>query len=60
MLAYIRDQLGRPADAEPLYNQALEMNRRLYKDDHLEVAVRAVELRDERGRLGAAEESRCS
>ena len=36
--ALVRVALGRPAVAEPLYGQALEMNQHLYKDDHPKVA----------------------
>jgi tetratricopeptide (TPR) repeat protein len=48
---------GRNADAEPLYRQALEMERRLFSGDHPDVAIslnNLAGLYESQGRNGEA------
>jgi tetratricopeptide (TPR) repeat protein len=43
-LGWVRWDLGRPAEAERLFVQALEMRQRMYAGDHMYVAVSLHEL----------------
>lgn len=56
-LAGVRNALGRSADAEPLYLQALEMRQRLYKGDHPDVAASLNNLAVVRQKLSRSAEA---
>jgi tetratricopeptide (TPR) repeat protein len=51
-LAWALNGLGRPAEAEPLYREALEMKRKLYPDGHIELASGLNNLAFTREMLG--------
>ena len=55
--AYLLGALGRAAEAEPLYEEALEMYRRLFKGDHPDVAQILNNLAGVRKSLGRAAEA---
>jgi tetratricopeptide (TPR) repeat protein len=56
-LAHVRQSLGRAAEAEPLYVQALQMYQRLFKDGHPHIVIFMFHLADCLDDLGRGDEA---
>ncbi|MEO1584570.1 MAG: tetratricopeptide repeat protein [Planctomycetota bacterium] len=56
-VAFVQTTLGRAAEAEPIFQQALDMRRRLFEGDHPDVAQSLNSLAFVRQALGRADEA---